>query len=122
MISPSRQSRGAMNHAAGGLAETTVVERYIKNGFEIAETRWRKTGGEIDIIARHNKTIYFIEVKRAATFDRAAERISPAQQSRIHAAAQEYFALNDLPLETSCRFDAALVTHDGKVQIITNAF
>jgi putative endonuclease len=111
-----------MNHAAGGLAEATVIDRYIKNGFDIAETRWRKSGGEIDIIARHKATVYFIEVKCAETFDRAAERITPAQQSRIHAAAQEYFALNDLPLETPCRFDAALVTHDGKVKVIPNAF
>ena len=120
--SAAKQSQGLLNHAAGLVAEDIVAEKYRKCGFELMAARKRLSSGEIDVIARHNGKYYFVEVKRAATLEMAAERITLHQQSRIRNAAIEYLAQTGLPLDTDMRFDAALVDHHGRMQIIPNAF
>ena len=47
----------------GELGES-VAEKYYKNrGYEIVERNYTRSIGEIDIIARKDGTLYFIEVK-----------------------------------------------------------
>ncbi len=44
---------------------------YLKNnGFAILKTNFRSRGGEIDLIAKKDKTIYFIEVKTRSSLNK----------------------------------------------------
>lgn len=51
------------NKAVGNLGET-IATNYLKNkGFTILERNYLRKWGEIDIIARENDKVHFIEVK-----------------------------------------------------------
>ena len=121
-LNSAKQTQGVFNHAAGHLAEDAVAEKYLRCGFEIVAKRNRMPSGEIDLIARHKHKFYFIEVKRARNLEIAALRITTKQQDRIRNAALEFLAQRNLPLETEMRFDAALVDHHGRMQVIPAAF
>ncbi len=109
---------GLSSYCAGLAAEDRVAEMYARNGFEIVARRWRKSSGEIDLIARHGEKFYFVEVKKGRDFASALSRISQRQLARIISAAQEFFSLSGLSLDTECRFDAALSDAQGHIKII----
>lgn len=47
----------------GKNAEKVVAEHLIKSGYKIIAQNWRTRWCEIDIIAKKNKTVFFVEVK-----------------------------------------------------------
>jgi len=51
------------NQAIGRGGETIAKNYLINQGFIVLHKNYRTKGGEIDIIAKKEKTIYFIEVK-----------------------------------------------------------
>lgn len=51
------------NYAVGHLAEKYAREYIQKKGYKIIDANWKNRFGEIDIIAKQKKCIYFIEVK-----------------------------------------------------------
>ncbi|WOI56940.1 YraN family protein [Palleronia sp. LCG004] len=110
------------NHLSGGAAEEQVARWYADAGHEVLARRWRGRSGEIDLVCRVGSAIVFVEVKRAATHARAAERIGPRQIARILSAASEY--LEGMPdgQRTETRFDAALVDGAGQIEIREAAF
>lgn len=116
-----KELRGAVAYHSGLAAEEAVARDYGRRGRPIAARRWRGRGGEVDLIARDGDAVIFIEVKRAKSFARAAERLGPGQQRRLHMAAQEYLAGEPRGLLTDARFDVALVDGQGQIQIIENA-
>lgn len=111
-----------LNNLAGLLAEDQVREKYERSGFEILKTRFRCLGGEIDLIARHDAKIYFVEVKKSVTHERAAERINARKRKLLMKAANAFLVEFDLPQNTDIRFDAALVDQAGQIKVIPNAF
>lgn len=117
-----RAVRGSVSYHAGESAELRVVTDYERRGFSIAHRRWRGTGGEIDLIARDDEGLVFIEVKKSTSFDMAAARITQRQTQRICASAAQFLENEPGGQLTNVRFDAALVDGTGAVQIIENAF
>lgn len=113
---------GSMAWAAGMHAEQSVASRYARAGMQIAAQRWRGRGGEIDLIARDGDGVIFIEVKRARSLARAAERVSTRQQARIMAAACEFVEGEPSGQLTPMRFDVALVDGMGRIEVLENAF
>ena len=109
---------GLTSYCAGKAAEDRVAELYERNGFEIIARRWRRSAGEIDLIARHDRKFYFIEVKKSRDWATAIARISEKQVARIQAAATEFLAQTGLGLDTECRFDAALSDRFGRIKVI----
>jgi putative endonuclease len=116
-----RQHRGQVSYLAGKAAEDCVARRYEGRGASVAARRWRGRGGEVDLVLREGTRIIFVEVKRSASFERAAERVTRAQLRRIHLAGAEY--LDTLPSGqlTEARLDVALVNSAGEVRVIENA-
>ena len=107
----------------GGIAAEQIAENaYLEGGYVVLERRWRGEAGEIDLIVRRGDVIRFVEVKKARTHARAAERISPRQWARIQLAAQEYAGKRDLGLDFEMQFDVALVDGQGRLEIIEAAF
>ncbi|WP_193140541.1 MULTISPECIES: YraN family protein [unclassified Meridianimarinicoccus] len=113
---------GALAVHAGLAAEESVADCYRNNGYLMRDRRWKRRGGEIDLVMSDGKTVVFIEVKKARSFAQAAESLRPAQMRRLTRTAQTY--LGQLPggQDTDCRFDVALVDDVGRVEILPNAF
>lgn len=114
---------GAASYHGGLAAEAQVALAYERAGHPIIARRWRgRYGGEIDLIARDGAGVIVIEVKHSATHARAAERLSPRQMQRIHAAAAEFIGAQPHGQLTELRFDLALVDQSGRIEIRENAF
>lgn len=118
----TRQARGSVAYHAGLAAELRIAADYERRGFAIAHQRWRGAGGEIDLIARDADGIVFVEVKKSADFDRAAQRLTRRQIGRILVSAEQFLAGEPQGQLTNTRFDVALVDSAGSFRIIENAF
>jgi len=86
------------------------AEKYLKSiGFKIIEKNWRWRKCEIDIIAIHNGTVVFLEVKTRG--NRALDEgvdIKQGQRQRIVVAASAYLAMRVMG-NMECRFDLVRV-------------
>ncbi len=114
------------NRQTGLQGEQLIVDRLTKKGFEILARNYTKQYGEVDIIAKNQDTLCFIEVKARYNplFD-PAELISRSKQKRIIAVAKDFLATHTIPDDMICRFDVAFVieTKNGTtVSYIANAF
>ncbi len=116
------QHRGETGYHAGQAAELCVARYYEQRGYTLAHLRWRGTAGEIDLVLREGDDLIFVEVKKSRSFAQAALRVTPRQQARIFAAAEEYLAHEPAGTLTNLRFDVALVNAHGAVEVIENAF
>lgn len=78
----------------GKLGEQKAVNYLLKSGFTILKKNFKTNLGEIDIIARKNKIIYFIEVKTRTSLNKGLpwESVSRWKINNIKKTA-EYFLL-----------------------------
>lgn len=113
---------GLTGYHAGRVAEDIVARDYTDRAHVFAAKRWRGAGGEIDLIMRNGAQVVFVEVKKSASFARAATRLQRRKMDRLVAAGSEFLAGEPLGQLTDVRFDLALVNGIGEVQIIENAF
>ena len=118
----ARRRRGAQAHAAGHMAEEAAARRYEDRGLAVAARRWRSPAGEVDLILRDGPALVFVEVKRAATLEGAAHRLTRRQMDRLLLAAQAFCAAEPQGLLTAMRFDLALVDAHARVHVVENAF
>ncbi|GAW33515.1 hypothetical protein RA2_00553 [Roseovarius sp. A-2] len=117
-----RRERGLRAYLSGCAAEDAALRAYEARGAKLLERRWRGTGGEIDLILREPDSYVFCEVKKAATFDRALERIRQGQVQRIFTAASEYLGHTPEGQLALVRFDLVLVNAIGDLRLMENAF
>lgn len=112
-----------MNRRAVGAEGERAARAYLERaGARILETNFRRATGEIDIIARKDGVLLFVEVKRRATlrYGRPAEAVNRAKQLHILRTALVYLqerGLEDAPV----RFDVVEVL-PGEIRHIENAF
>ena len=101
----------------GILGETLAVDELTRRGYAILERRYRTRHGEIDIVAEHQGTLVFVEVKAREDVKcgTAAEAVTRIKQRRIVSRAVEYLARNNLG-ERRCRFDVVAIDHAGSAQ------
>ena len=113
----------------GDWGENLVAEYLRKRGFEIVASQFRCRLGEIDLIARKDGVLCFVEVKTRAdtTFGLPREAVGPKKQRRIRAAAAYYLAMH--VLDCPVRFDVAEVYTEespgelrGRVEYLEAAF
>ena len=111
----------------GILGEKIAADFLGRNGYHILETNYRCPKGEIDIIARYEDTLVFIEVrtKRSQEFGSPEESITPAKAERIKAVATHYGQNRD-NLPPSWRIDviAIVLNHReqvSRIELIENA-
>lgn len=102
-----------------------LVEEYLRNkGYDILDRNFRKSFGEIDIIARIDEIVVFVEVKTRKNkyFANPREAVTISKQQKIIKASQAYLMENDLT-DSIIRFDVAEVIRvDGEINYIENAF
>lgn len=87
-------------------------------GYEIEATNYRTRVGEIDIIARDNDWLVFVEVKTRTNraFGAGNEQISTKKSLRLQAAAQSYLAENGVE-NSEWRIDLVSVEMDRSGRI-----
>lgn len=94
----------------GDRGETLAAQHLRERGYTIEAMNWYCTQGEIDIIARRDNILVFIEVKtrRASTTESAFASINARKQEKLIAAVHHY--LRDHPHENIIwRIDAIAI-------------
>ena len=108
--------------ALGGLGEKAAVMHLKKKHYRIVETNYFCRYGEIDIVAKKDGVLVFVEVKsRAGTvFGAPSEAVTPKKRQKIIIAAKNYIAERGVA-DTPMRFDVIEVL-DKKINHIEDAF
>ena len=114
------------NIELGRSGERIAVDFLKINGYDIISTNFRNKIGQIDVIAKDNETICFVEVKtrRNQRFGQPTEAIELSKQRKISQVALMYLKENKL-LNSPARFDVISIFHPDiqpDVKLIKNAF
>jgi putative endonuclease len=92
------QKMKTKNKATGALGEKLAQDYLTSNGYTIIASNYRVPEGEIDLIARADGELVFIEVKarHGRVCGAPEEAVTPAKQAKLIAAAQRYLQENSL--------------------------
>ena len=106
----------------GELIAFMILQR---DGFTILETNWRFQKAEIDVIAKKDGFLIFIEVKTRSSkkFGRPEEAIDKKKIALYKDAAEGY--LEQYPTEAEIRFDVVSIIiskDETQIEHIPNAF
>lgn len=103
--------------------ETRVLEYLQKQGYEILVRNFYTKYGEIDLIAKKDGYLVFVEVKYRSDerFGAPEEAVGFRKQRNIIAAARYYLYKNGISFDTPCRFDVAGII-GNEIRITENAF
>ena len=111
----------------GSQGEAAVAEWYREAGYDILDRNWRVRDGELDVIARRDRTIVFCEVKtrRSDAFGLPVEAVTVRKQQRLRLLAARW--LDAHPHRgLAIRFDVASVVPDRRggwtVTVFEHAF
>jgi putative endonuclease len=110
-----------------GKNNESLAAIYLKRqGYRILEQNYRTRTGEIDIIARDNETIAFIEVKSRSSvaFGNPKYAITLQKQRKISKVALHYLKTTHQS-HVRARFDVvAILSNSGQntIELIKNAF
>ena len=88
-----------------------IAVRYLSDkGYVILQRNFRAARGEIDIIARDNNCIVFVEVKTGSTnkYGPPEDRITMSKRKQLYKIANEFVNQNP-KLETDFGFDAVII-------------
>ena len=123
--SRSKQEASPTTIAKGRTAEDLAGE-YLKSiGYTIIERNFRCKVGEIDLIARHNEDLVFVEVKSTHSpdgFDPTLQVNASKRRKLIRAA--KFYITKRFPKEPNSRFDivAVRISVEPHIEIIQDAF
>jgi putative endonuclease len=115
---------------SGRAGEKIAADYLERHGYTILEKNWRGTGEmkspEIDIVARKDNVIVFVEVKTCSTskFGPPETWITERKRRRLTEAGQIYQAVHPAE-QCGFRFDAIAIDRRGgtaKLRHIKNAF
>ena len=92
-------------------------------GYEILQRNFCCRGGEIDLIAKENGYLVFVEVKyrKASDYGMPQESVDKRKAARMLRAAKYYMYREGIPEETPCRFDAVAIL-GSKISVFRNVF
>ena len=118
-MSQARQSLGK-------IGEDLACAELERRGYAVLERRYRRRGGEIDIVARDGRTVVFVEVKtrEGRDFGEAAEAVTARKRRRMTQLALDYLARHRLT-ECACRFDVVSIHMENErpaIELFQNAF
>ncbi len=107
----------------GAVYEKRVAEHLKNEGYQILEQNFRCHFGEIDIIARKDNYLVFVEVKYRSSdsYGMPMAAVDYRKQRKISNTASYYLYSHRWPLDTPCRFDVAAVSNQS-IRMIENAF
>ncbi|MCK9281132.1 MAG: YraN family protein [Melioribacteraceae bacterium] len=94
------------NKNFGGSGEKLAADFLQKKGYEIIRLNYRFHHGEIDLIAKENEVLVFVEVKTRLSdkYGSPITAISKSKLNQIRKIAEAYIAVNKIK-DTDCRID-----------------
>jgi putative endonuclease len=101
----------------GDLGEK-IAEKYLQeNNYQIIKKNYQKRWGEIDIIAKENQEIVFIEVKtrskgKSDFYGQPQESVNFFKQQKLIKTAKTYIYEKDYPSQTDWRIDVIAIKLD----------
>lgn len=100
------KSNKTQNTYKGSIGESQAEAYLLEQGYEIIETNYKNKIGEIDIIAKLDNRIVFVEVKSRATarFGYPREAVDYKKQQKIRMVADIYLKSRRI-YEAYIRFD-----------------
>jgi putative endonuclease len=112
--------------ALGNTGEDLACKELERRGYAIIARRYRRRGGELDIIARDGQTMVFVEVKarEGRAFGEACEAVTANKRRTITRLAVDYLMRHRLT-GCACRFDVVSIHFDSGTPVIDvyqNAF
>jgi putative endonuclease len=109
----------------GREGEDQAARYLLKRGYKILERNYSTRAGEIDLIALHEGTVVFVEVKTRTSDAYGAPElaVTARKQTRMVKAALAYIKYKKLH-QVPCRFDVVAISSaaEAKVDLIQNAF
>lgn len=111
----------------GQLGEKIALETLVSGGYKVLERNFRCKIGEIDIIAKDQDALVFIEVrsKSDSVHGVPQETVNRKKQQKIRRTA-EYYLLKNRLQDIYCRFDVVGILWQGNkephIEIIKDAF
>ena len=106
------------NHRRIGAAYEEKAAKYLQSqGYQIIERNFRCKLGEIDLIAREQGVLVFLEVK----YREPTDAVTPMKQRTICRVADFYQMSRRIPESQSCRFDVVAILGE-EVRVYKNAF
>ncbi len=97
-----------MSRSKGDVAEEVTCKFLQERGFMIVERNFYSRFGEIDIIARREGLLHFIEVKSAQNYELAVQNVTPKKVQKILKTVDVY--MKKKHIDTSYCIDVAIVT------------
>jgi putative endonuclease len=103
----------------GRLGEELARRRLEALGYVVLATNYRAKSGEIDLVAEHEDTLVFIEVRtrRGGGYGLPEESLSPKKRSNMVDAAQQYLEANEAE-DRQWRIDLVAVEMDPNGRLI----
>jgi len=104
------------NHLTLGRKGEDAAATFLKKkGYKIIQRNYRQKTGEIDIIARQDEWLVFIEVKarKSVRFGQPFESVTQTKQAQIGRVALDYMTRNKL-LDQPVRFDVISILYNQK--------
>ena len=98
----------------GRIGEDVVVKHFVKQGFEILDRNYRKKYGEIDIVAKKDGILHFVEVK-TVSYETMPDGYQPEENinffkaKRLSNVIKAYLASGRVSYETDFQIDAVAV-------------
>ena len=110
----------------GKFGEDLACRELERRGYAILARRYRRRGGELDIVARDGATLVFVEVKTrdGEAFGLGGEAVTALKQRRMTQLALDYMTRHRLD-GVPCRFDVVSIrVEDGRrsIEVVQNAF
>ena len=98
--------RGKRNKELGARGEEAAARFLVKRGYDIVERNWKCYAGEVDIIARDEETLIFVEVKTRKDCQKGfpAEAVNADKRTRYEKIALEFLKSYEV-VDLSVRFD-----------------
>lgn len=102
----------------GQRGEELAVAELVQRGYKIRQRNWRCSEGEIDVVAEHDDSLVFVEVRtrRGRALGTPEVSITPTKRARLIQVAEVYLAESE-PQEVDWRIDVVAVemTRRGKL-------
>ncbi|HVF21074.1 MAG TPA: YraN family protein, partial [Mycobacteriales bacterium] len=118
-----RTMRGGLVRAKDGLGkygERVAATYLVDGGYELIDRNWRcddaELKGELDIVARREGVLTFVEVKTRSSVDfgEPAEAVGPVKVKKIRELATVWLRQHPTMHSDSISFDVMTVMHTGK--------
>jgi putative endonuclease len=111
-----------LNKVTGDVGEKQAKQFLKAKKYKIIKTNYKNSLGEIDIIAKKNGVIVFVEVKTktSKTFGLPEEMVTKNKQNKIKKVATYYLKQNNM-LNASSRCDVIAIL-EGDIKHLKNAF